>query len=99
MSELNEAVKTIIEHKADRIKRNGGYESYVEAVLREHHIIASEAGEETVKVLVKVFRMGAIDGMMYDIGSALAFRTQDDVENWTSRTKRQAMLGEIFIEE
>ena len=82
MSAVDQAVKTIIMEKAKRLKKRE-YEEYIEDVLNDHHI---DASEETVRV----FLMGAVDAMSYDVGAALGFR------KWKSHEKRKEMLKEIL---
>jgi hypothetical protein len=95
---VNEAVKTIIKHKANKMMKREAFETYIRDVLEEHDIISNETSSEGAKIFVKVFKMGAVDGMMYDVGSALALGRRDNVENWTSLEKRQEMLMEFFCE-
>ena len=100
MCAVNEAVETIIIYKGNRIKNNDRYEKYIKSVLKEHNIIDSETSEETVEVFVKVFKMGAVDAMTYDVGAALDFIKQRDcVDRWTSRKKRKEILRKKFLEE
>ena len=96
MSKVNEAVETIIRHKANKIKKSTRYDNYIKSVLDDHHIEAS-------KEAVEVFKMGAVDAMIYDVGAALDFTKQkrsvddeDDVDDWTSWEKRKEMLRKIF---
>ena len=89
-STVNESVETIINHKANLMKNCRIYKEYITIVLKEHDIIASE---ETVKVFI----MGAVDGMIYDIGAALDFTKQKhSVDDWTSYKKRKEMLRKFF---
>lgn len=99
MCGVNEAVKTILIYKANLIKNKDGLEQHIRSILTEHNIISSESSEGTVNNLVKVFKMGIIDGMVYDVGSALALAGKDNVENWTSRDKRRDIIREKFLEE
>ncbi len=86
MSNLNDAVEAIVMHKADKMKNSKEYENYIKSVLNDHHIEA-----------VEVFKMGAVDAMIYDVGSALGFTRQtSSVDDWTSRRKRKEMLKKIF---
>ena len=98
MCEVNEAVKRITIRRGNHIKNSEGYGEYIESVLKEHNIVNSETGEETVEVFVRVFKMGAVDAMTYDVGSALALGNKDDVEDWTSKEKRREILREKFLE-
>ena len=86
MSKVNEAVETVIEYKANKMKNGRRYENYIKNVLRDHHI---EAGKEAVEL----FKMGAVDAMIYDVGAAL------DLPEWKSFSKRKEMLRKIFLEE
>lgn len=105
MSKENDAVETIIKYKANKMKRSKTYANYIKSILNEHKIISRETSEETVGVFVKVFKMGAVDAMIYDIGAALDFTKKkkkrsvdddDDVDDWTSQPKRKEMLNKIF---
>lgn len=94
MSDLDDVVEKIIMHKANKMKKGLApgekYNEYITNVFEEHGIIASE---ETVKVFV----MGAVDAMIYDVGSALGFtRRTRLVDDWTSWRKRKEMLRKIF---
>ena len=99
MCGVNEAVKRIIIRRGNRIRNSEGYAEYIESVLREHNIINSNISEETVEVFIRVFKMGAVDAMTYDVGAALALGTKDDVENWASKEKRREILRSEFLEE
>ena len=87
MNEINEAFEKIIEHKAKLMRNKTGYEKYIKDVLKEHGMRESK---ETVKAFVKVFKMGAVDAMIYDIAAA------SNLRNWTSQEKRKEMLRKIF---
>ena len=77
-----DAFETIIKHKANSIlEGNKPYENHIKTVLKLRHNKAS-------KEAVEFFKMGAVDAMIYDVGSALGFRT--------SYTKRIMLLKEIF---
>ncbi len=81
-----DAFDTIIKHKANSIlKGNKPYENHIKTVLKLRHNKASKTSKEAVEF----FKMGAVDAMIYDVGSALGFRT--------SYTKRIKLLKEIFI--
>ncbi len=98
MSEINEAVEKILLHKANLIENSDGHKKHAKSVLKEHGIISSETSREEVKVLVKVFKMGAVDAMVYDVGSALALGRRDDVENWTLQANRAHIIRKKFLE-
>ena len=55
--------------------------------------------EAHVEDAVKVFKMGGVDGMVYDVGSALALGRRDDVDNWTMQANRAHILRKKFLEE
>lgn len=100
MCGVNEAVEKIVLHKGNLIKRSKQYKDYIESVLREHDIISTKTSREEVKVLVKVFKMGAVDAMIYDVGSALDFTKKKlSVDDWTSFKKRKKILRKKFLEE
>jgi hypothetical protein len=82
MSPVDQAVKAIIMEKAKRLKKRE-YEEHINDVLNDHDI---DASEETVEV----FLMGAVDAMIYDVGTGLGFR------KWKSHQKRKEMLKEIL---
>ena len=89
-STVNESVETIMKHKANLMKNSRKYKEYITNILKEHGIIASEEK-------VKVFIMGAVDGMIYDIGAALDFTKQKhSVDDWTSYKKRKEMHRNFF---
>lgn len=74
----------------DKMTNSKEYENYIKSVLNDHHIEAS-------KEAVEIFKMGAVDAMIYDVGSALGFTRQtSSVDDWTSRRKRKEMLKKIF---
>ncbi|HUU15877.1 MAG TPA: hypothetical protein VMW72_01905 [Sedimentisphaerales bacterium] len=90
MNGINEAFEKIVGHKAKLIKKSTGYEKYIKDVLKKRGIRDSEE-------IVKVFKMGAVDGMIYDIGAALDFTKQKhSVDDWTSYKKRKEMLMKLF---
>ena len=90
-STVNESVKIIVKHKANLMKNSPKYKDYIRDILKEHGITASD---ETMRVFI----MGAVDGMIYDIGAALDFTKQkDSVDDWTSYKKRKEILKEIFL--
>ena len=93
MSELNEAVETIIKHKADLIIENEGHTKHIKQFL-------SERGVNVKEIPVKVFKICAVDAMIYDVGAALRFTKQkrDKHKNWTSYKTRIEMLRKIFLE-
>jgi hypothetical protein len=84
MSEEDKSVETIIKDKANKINNKKEYENHIKNVLKDHHI-------EISKEAVKVFKMGAVDAMIYDVGAAL------DSRYWKSRKQRRRMLDEIFF--
>ena len=93
MCGVNEEVETIIIHKANLIKNSDGNKKHAKSVLTEHGIISSETSEEEVAVLVKVFKMGAVDAMTFDVAGAL------DFPNWKTFEKRREILRKKFLEE
>ncbi|MHC4169592.1 MAG: hypothetical protein ACYSWQ_21820 [Planctomycetota bacterium] len=102
MSDLNDAVRAIVEHKVNLIICSKKYEKYIEEVLRKKDVLKKHGiadSEETMKALVKAFRMGAADAMIYDIGAALDFTKQKrSVHDWTSYRNRQDILTRFFCE-
>ena len=108
MSTIDDAFERIIKHKANLIKNGNRYENYIKSVLNKKGILKKHGikdSEKMVKVLVKVFKMGAVDGMIYDIAAALDFTKQkrrsklkDSVADWTSFKKREEILLELFCE-
>jgi len=100
-SKENDAVETIILYNANKIKGSKLYAIYIKSDLKEHGIISSKDSKETVNDFVEVFKMGAVDAMIYDVGSACALgfaKNTPEVDDWTSRKKRQEMLKKIFPE-
>jgi hypothetical protein len=99
MCEINEAVEKILLYKANLMKGSLGYNRHIREVLIEHGIISKETGEEEVKILVKVFKMGGIDSMVFDVGAVLALAGQDHLHNWTMKANRAHILRKKFVEE
>ena len=104
MSKVNDAVDTIIRHKANKMKGSSGLTKHIKSILKEYGIISSEDNKETVNNFIKVFKMGAVDAMIYDVGAALDFTKQkkkrfvddDDVDDWTHHQNRKKMIRKIF---
>ena len=91
-SKVNDAVETIVVHKANKMIKSKGYEDHIQNVLRDHHI-------EVTKEAMKIFKMGGVDAMIYDVGSALGFiKNTPELNDWTSWDKRREMLKKIFPE-
>ena len=90
MCGVNEAVETIIIYKANLMKNSSGFEEHIRNVLKEHAIISSETSEETVGIFVKVFKMGGVDAMIFDVAGAL------DFSDLKRHDERQKMLAKIF---
>jgi hypothetical protein len=84
---MNEAVKTIILEKAESLKKglvpNSEYNVYIRDVLGQFD---TEGGEK----LAKAFVFGAIDAMIFDVGSAL------NCPEFKDRDIRKILLNEIF---
>jgi hypothetical protein len=100
MSEVNEAVERIVLHKANLMKGSRGYDRHIKEVLTEHGVISSETDKEKVKVFVRVFKMGGIDAMVFDVGAALDFRKQKaGVYDWTFQANRAHILRKSFLGE
>lgn len=83
MKEIIEAFEKIIEHKAKLMCNNTKYEEYIKEVLKKQGIRRSNE-------IVKVFKMGAVDGMIFDIGAASNFT------RWKRYNRRKEMLLKIF---
>lgn len=88
MSEVNEAVETIIRHKASRIINNKDHTQHIEDFLTECGIVARNASEKETE---DVFKICAVDAMIFDVGAAL------DIAEFRSREKRKEMLRKIFL--
>ena len=85
MSKENEAVETIIRHKAKLIIENEGHTKHIEDFL-------SESGINFKDNPVEVFKIGAVDAMIFDVGAALNFA------EFKRTRKRREMLEKIFPE-
>jgi len=92
---LDDAVKEIIMHKAEKMKTglipDSQYNRYIKSVLMQPNTTVCDEQ-------VQNFVIGAVDAMIYDVGQALGFtqRRPEVVDDWTSHEKRQEMLNEIF---
>ena len=93
MCEVNDAVEKIVIHKGNLIKGAGDFTEYIKSVLAEHGIVSSETSEDEMKVLVKVFKMGAVDAMIFDVAGALGLPA------WKAKNKRRNILRKKFLEE
>ena len=80
MSEEDETVKTLIMNRAARIKSNEDHTDHIRGFLEWRGINSD----------VDVFKICAVDAMIYDVGLAL------DSPDWRSRDRRKEMLQEIF---
>ena len=80
MSEENETVKALIMARAERIKNSEDHTNHIKEYL-------DWRGNNSD---VDIFKICAVDAMIYDIGLAL------DSPDWKSRDKRIEMLKEIF---
>jgi hypothetical protein len=93
MCDLNDAVEKIVLHKGNLIKNNTAFSKYIKSVLNEHGIISDKTKKNDAEVLIRVFKMGAVDGMTYDMGAAL------DIPEWKRQNKRREILRKKFLEE
>lgn len=80
MSDENETVKVLIMARAERIKNNEDHTDHIKGFLDWRGINSD----------VDVFKICAVDAMIYDIGLAL------DSPDWKSRDRRKEMLKELF---
>jgi len=98
MSKVNEAVEAIVMYKANRMIHSQKLTQHIERFLRERGINLKDNPPE-------VFKICAVDAMIYDVGAALDFTKKknkdkfaqdEDVDDWTSFEKRTEMLRKIF---
>ena len=83
MSEVDEAIETIIMDKAERIIDGGGHTRHIKEFLGECSINFED-------IPVDVFKICAVDAMIYDVGAAL------DLSVWKKPDERKRMLKKIF---
>ena len=84
MSDENETVRALIMDRADRIKGSEEHANHIKKFLDDWCGINSDA------IPVDVFKICAVDAMIYDVGLAL------DSLSWKDRDRRKEMLKEIF---
>lgn len=65
-SDIRKSVEDLLLYKGKLIKNAKGYRLYIQERLKEHSITDPE----------EAFVMGAVDGMIYDLGSAMDFTKQ-----------------------
>jgi hypothetical protein len=87
MSEENETVETLIKRRADLIIKKKEHTKHIEDFLE---YFFSESGIKFKDIPVDVFKICAVDAMIYDVGAAL------DSPDWKSYKKRTKMLKKIF---
>ena len=97
MSELDDALETVVMHKAGRMKKgldpHSKYAEHIEQALGELGIGASDED-------VKTFVAGGVDAMIFDVASLLGFTSNTrDHGDWASYEKRREMLRKIFPRE
>lgn len=83
-SQVNEAVETIIKHKAKLIIDKKEHTRHIEEFLDERDINFKD-------IPVDVFKICAVDAMIFDVGAALNFA------EFKRFRKRREMLEEIFL--
>lgn len=83
MSKEDEAVETIIMYKAERIRKSEEHTKHIKEFL-------GECGINFKDIPVDVFKICAVDAMIFDVGAAL------NISVWKSLNKRKEMLGKIF---
>jgi len=82
--DIIETIETIVMHKAKRMtKKDDKYMKHIKGLLRD-------CGISTNKDMVQAFKMGAVDAMIYDVGSILGSR------KIRSHAKRKEILGKLF---
>ena len=91
---LDDAFKEIIWHKAEKMKTGlipgSPFNTYIKEVLGQPGIPVCE--EQVLN-----FVIGGVDAMIYDVASLVGFvRNTPDYSDWSSRSKRQEILSEIF---
>ena len=84
MSEVDEAIETIIMDKAERIIDSGGHTKHIKEFLGECSINFED-------ISVDVFKICAVDAMIFDVGAAL------DFAEFKHPRKRREMLRKIFL--
>ena len=90
---MNEAVEAIVLYKGNLIKGADDYTEYIVSVLTDHRVVFSETSQEEVGVLVRVFTMGAVDAMIFDVAGTL------NLPDRTMRNRRRAILNKRFLGE
>ena len=92
MSKTDEEVEKIIIHKAELMIKNKGLTNHIQEFL-------SECSIKFENIPVKIFKICAVDAMIYDVGTALDFtKKKGSVSDWTSYDKRKDILRKIFLE-
>ena len=83
MNGENETVKAILIARAERIINNDGHTNHIKEFLDWRGTNSD----------VDVFKICAVDAMIYDVGLAL------DSQLWKSKIQRRRMLEELFPQE
>lgn len=81
--DINKALETIVRHKAKLMMENDNYTKHIKDLLRVR-------GISTKNDLVQVFKIGAVDAMIFDVGCALNLRRINKYD------KRKKFLGKLF---
>ena len=86
-NDINKSVENLLLYKGRLIKSSKRYREYVKDRLKEH----------SVKDIVEAFVMGAVDGMIYDVGSALDFTKQKgSIDDVTSFQYRKRIIRKLW---
>ena len=86
--EIDEAVERIVEHKAKLIIEKKEHTKHIVDFLEEFF---RDSGINFKDIPVDVFKICAVDTMIFDVGAALNFRV------WKRPDKRKGMLRKIFL--
>ena len=86
---INDSVKEVMRHKANRIKNSHNYLKYLSELFEELNITDTK----------EAALFGAIDAMIYDIACSLDFtKKKGEVDDWSSYDLRKGLLKELFEE-
>jgi len=91
---LDDAFEEIIMHKAEKMKTGLIPDSPFNTHIKE---VLGQPGIPVCEEQVENFVIGGVDAMIYDVASLVGFvKNTPDHADWTSHTKRQEILNEIF---
>jgi hypothetical protein len=90
-NDINNSVENILLHKANLIKGSVALkERHIKNLFKEYRIDYNENN-------VRIFLMGAVDAMVYDMGCALDFTKQKgNINDWTSYEMRKIIINKLW---